>query len=63
MSEFFNAIFMPHNGNIRAVKAQVAQSVERRENASNRLEETIKGMLDENDRVTGRDRHVRQSGG
>ncbi len=61
LSMVFKKIFSPHDGTRVRVKAVVDQSHERLNQASNRLEETIRDLLHENDRLKREDRYARES--
>lgn len=50
-------IFKPNDGHRAAVKAEVAESAKARESATNRFEQTVKEVLEINDRLTGRQRN------
>ena len=54
MSALLKAIFSPNDGTRRDVHAKVVASRVRVERAANRLEVTIREMMDRNDRLTGR---------
>ena len=54
MSAILKAIFSPHDGTRRDVQAKVVASRVRVERAASRLEETVRELLERNDRLTGR---------
>jgi len=61
MSAVLKSIFAPNDGSRKEVHRKVVESRERVQQAANRVEETIREMLDRNDRLTGR-AHGQQHG-
>ena len=58
MTGILKSIFGPKDGSRQKVKEEVASSRERVETAANRFEETIRDLLDQNDKLTGRRNHA-----
>ncbi|MET3649074.1 hypothetical protein [Phyllobacterium ifriqiyense] len=56
----FQRIFNPHDGSRRAVVVRVIEARKDVERTANRLEVGVADLLDENDRITGRKRHVQK---
>lgn len=54
MPGLLKTIFHPHDGTRRKVQQEVVKSRVDVQKASNRLEETIRDLLDSNDKLTGR---------
>lgn len=54
MTGILKSIFYPHDGSRKRVREEVASSRENVERAVNRFEDTIKGLMDRNDKLTGR---------
>lgn len=54
MTGILKSIFYPHDGSRKQVREEVASSRENVEKAVNRFEETIQGLMDRNDELTGR---------
>lgn len=54
MTGILKSIFYPHDGSRKQVREEVASSRQKVEKAVNRFEETIKGLMDRNDELTGR---------
>lgn len=57
MTGLLKSIFAPNDGSRTRVKAEVEASRERVEKAANRFEETVRDLLERNDKLTGRDNH------
>lgn len=51
---FWKMIFKPHDGSRQRVKDAVEESRQKREAANSRFEDTVRELLDANDRITGR---------
>lgn len=49
-----SAIMRPHDGTRKKVAQQVAESVAKRETARSRFEDTVRELLEVNDRLTGK---------
>lgn len=47
-------IFSPNDGSRAAIEKRVVASTQQVEAAANRLKDTVRELLDENDKVTGR---------
>lgn len=54
MPGILKSIFYPHDGSRQKVRKEVSSSRERVEKAANRFEETIRDLMDQNDKLTGR---------
>lgn len=54
----FSAILRPHDGTRRKVTQAVATSAAQRETARSRFEDTVRELLEVNDRLTGRNEHA-----
>ena len=54
MNKFWKEIFNPRDGSREKVKGEVLLSRQNVERAVNRFEDTIRELLDENDKLTGR---------
>lgn len=58
MPGIMKMIFKPHDGTRERVRKEVASSRENVEKAVLRFEETVRGLMDHNDKVTGRQQNV-----
>lgn len=58
MTGILKSIFSPKDGSRQKVREEVVTSRERVETAANRFEETIRDLLDRNDKLTGRRDHA-----
>ena len=54
MTGILKSIFYPQDGSRKKVREEVASSSEKVQTAINRFEETIQGLMDRNDELTGR---------
>lgn len=54
MPGILKSIFYPHDGSRQKVREEVASSRESVEKAVNRFEETVRDLMDRNDKLTGR---------
>ncbi len=54
MTGILKSIFAPHDGSRQVVMNQVTESREGVERAATRFEDTIRDLMDKNDRLTGR---------
>jgi len=54
MTSILKSIFRPNDGTREKVKGEVVASRENVEKAVNRFEETIRDLMDRNDKLTGR---------
>lgn len=54
MTGILKSIFRPHDGTREKVKREVVASRESVDRAANRFEETIRDLMDHNDKLTGR---------
>lgn len=55
MTGLLKSIFAPNDGSRKRVQDEVTASRERVEKAANRFEETVRDLLERNDKLTGRD--------
>lgn len=58
MPGILNSIFRPQDGSRQKVREEVASSRQSVEKAVNRFEETIRDLMDRNDKLTGRDNAI-----
>lgn len=61
MTGLLKSIFYPHDGSRKQIREEVASSRQNVEKAVNRFEETIQGLMDRNDELTGRANALRFS--
>ena len=54
MTGILKSIFYPQDDSRKKVREEVASSRQKVETAVNRFEETIQGLMDRNDELTGR---------
>lgn len=62
MRHVLQQIFRPNDGSARAIQAAVNDAMQESKQASDRLVETVRELMERNDTITGRKRNVHKSG-
>lgn len=59
MTGLLKMILRPNDGRRRTITEEVQESIQQRKTASSRFEETVRELLEVNDRITGRNEDAR----